>query len=76
MIFTITLLKQILEKCLSEYYGTRSPKRQMTVTEVMTLNIIRILNRTADLKTFHKSACEHYKKYFPNLTSQKTDKKT
>lgn len=57
------------KKCLSEYYGTRGPKRQMRVPEIMTLNIIRILNRTADLKTFHKLACEHYKKYFPNLTN-------
>ena len=49
------------KKNLAEYYGKRGPKRSMTVPEVMTLNIIRILDRTGDLKTFHKTACLHYR---------------
>ena len=52
---------------LSEYYGKRGPKRQMTVPEVMTLNLIRILDRTGDLKTFHRNARVHYRQYFPNI---------
>lgn len=57
------------KKNLAEYYGKRGPKRSMTVPEVMTLNIVRILDRTGDLKTFHKTACLHYRSYFPNLTN-------
>ena len=41
----------------------------MTVPEVMTLNIVRILDRTGDLKSFHKTASLHYRSYFPNLTN-------
>ena len=37
--------------------------------EVMTLNIVRIFDRTGDLKTFHKIASLHYRSYFPNLTN-------
>ena len=57
------------KKNLAEYYGKRGPRRSMTVPEVMTLNIVRILDRTGDLKTFHKTACLHYRSYFPNLTN-------
>lgn len=57
------------KKALSEYYGTRGPKRQMSVPEVMTLNLVRIIDRTGDLKTFHRNASEYYRKYFPNLTN-------
>ena len=41
------------KKCLSEYYGTRGPRRQLSVSEVMTLNLVRILDRTGDLKIFY-----------------------
>ena len=57
------------KKALSHYYGKRGPKRRMTVPEVMTLNILRIFDRTADLKTFHAHAENEYKKYFPELTN-------
>jgi len=57
------------KKNLNNYYGSRGPKRIMTVPEVMTLNLIRILDRTGDLKTFHKTAFEHYRQYFPKLTN-------
>lgn len=55
------------KKNLSEYYGKRGPKRQLSVSEVMTLNLVRILDRTGDLKTFHKNACVHYRQYFPGI---------
>lgn len=51
------------------YYGKRGPSRRMTVPEVMTLNIVRILDRIADLKTFHRNAAVNFIKYFPNLTN-------
>ena len=55
------------KKNLAEYYGKRGPRRSMTVPEVMALNIVRILDRTGDLKTFHKMASLHYRSYFPTL---------
>ena len=55
------------KKNLAEYYGKHGPKRSMTVPQLMTLNIVRILDRTGDLKSFHKIASLHYRSYFPNL---------
>lgn len=57
------------KKCLEFYYGERGPKRRMSVSDVVTLNLVRIFDRTADLKTFHKNAVEHYLSYFPTLTN-------
>ena len=54
---------------LALYYGKRGPKRRMPIADVVTLNLIRILDRTGDLKTFHKNAQTHYISYFPNLTN-------
>jgi len=36
------------------YYGKRGPKRRMPIADVVTLNLVRIFDRTADLKTFLK----------------------
>ncbi len=52
---------------LCQYYGKRGPKRKMNIPEVMTLNILRIILRVNDLKTFHKLAKQHYFSYFPDL---------
>ena len=57
------------KKNLALYYGRRGPKRRMSIADVVTLNIVRIFDRTADLKTFHKNAQAHYISYFPNLTN-------
>ena len=57
------------KKNLGFYYGKRGPERRMSVPEVVTLNLARILDRTADLKTFHKNASVNYIKFFPNLTN-------
>lgn len=57
------------KKNLELYYGKHGPSRRMTVPEIMTLNIARILDRIADLKTFHKNAAVNYIEYFPNLTN-------
>ena len=57
------------EKSLALYYGKRGPKRRMNVSEIVTLNLVRIFDRTADLKTFHRNACSHYISYFPSLTN-------
>nr|WP_255422443.1 hypothetical protein [Treponema sp. Marseille-Q3903] len=41
----------------------------MPITDAVILNLIRIFDRTGDLKTFHKNAENHYKVYFPSLTN-------
>ena len=51
------------------YYGKRGPKRRIPIADVVTLNIVRIFDRIADVKTFHKNAQEHYRHYFPTLTN-------
>lgn len=57
------------KKNLAVYYGKRGPKRRMPIADVVTLNLVRILDRTGDLKTFHKNAMSHYVSYFPSLTN-------
>ena len=52
---------------LTNYYGKRGPKRKLTVPEVMTLNIVKIMTKVMELKAFHALAKEFYKDYFPNL---------
>lgn len=48
------------KKNLSLYYGRRSPKRRMPIADIVFLNLVRIFDRTGDLKTYHKNAREHY----------------
>lgn len=43
------------KKNLSLYYGRRGLKRRMAVADVVILNIVRILDRTGDLKDTNKS---------------------
>lgn len=57
------------KKNVALYYGKRGPKRRMPIADVVTLNLVRIFHRTADLKTFHNNAQEHYRRYFPTLTN-------
>ena len=57
------------KKNLALYYGRRGPKRRMPIADVVTMNLIRIFDRTGDLKTFHKNAREHYISYFPAITN-------
>jgi len=45
----------------------RGPKKKLTLSEVVTLNLLRFYMRIQDLKTFHRVATEHYRKYFPKL---------
>ena len=65
MIYTTAILSGTVKKnvCLS-IMELGDQKRQMDVLDVMTLNIIRIFDRTGDSKTFHKSTSEYYRKYF------------
>jgi hypothetical protein len=45
----------------------RGPKKKLTLSEVVTLNLVRFTMRVQDLKTFHRIVATHYKRYFPEL---------
>ena len=49
------------------FYGKRGPKPKLSISEVVTLNIIRFYVRSADLKTFYKLAKDRYSAEFPDL---------
>jgi hypothetical protein len=43
----------------------RGRQKKLTLSEVVTLNLLRFYMRVQDLKTFHRIISEHYKRYFP-----------
>lgn len=49
------------------FYGKRGPKSKLSISEVVTLNIIRFYVRSLDLKTFHKLVLDRYSAEFPNM---------
>ena len=51
----------------TSFYGKRGPKPQLSISEVLTLNIIRFYVRSTDLKTFHKLVIDRYSDEFPNM---------
>ena len=55
--FFKSFFKTKLWKNLRHYWiNKRGPKKKLSLSEVVTLNIIRFYLRTEDLKTFHKNA--------------------
>ena len=52
---------------LNNWNGKRGPKRRLTVSQVVTLNIIRFCYRVKDLKTFHRILKVRFLKEFPTL---------
>ena len=49
------------------FYGKRGPKSKLSLSEIITLNIVRIYIRSTDLKTFHKLVKDRYSDEFPNM---------
>ena len=49
------------------FYGKRGPKPKLSLSEIITLNIVRFYIRSADLKTFHKLVIDRYSDEFPNM---------
>ena len=45
----------------------RGSKKKLTLSEVVTLNLLRVSLRVQDLKTFHRIVVTPYKRYFPDL---------
>lgn len=76
----LTLLYTIIDDFFQSFFETilwqnikcfwlnkRGPKKQLSLSEVVTLNMMRFYMRIEDLKTFHKIAVNQYKNYFPNI---------
>lgn len=66
--FFQALFRASLGKKLQHFWeNKRGPKKKLTLSEVVTLNLLRFYMRVQDLKTFHRVAGEHYRKYFPEF---------
>jgi hypothetical protein len=55
------------QEIMRYWQGKRGPKRQLSLAEVITLNILRFYYRVYDLKTFHQLARNAYTAAFPGL---------
>lgn len=51
----------------SGWNNSRGPKRNLSLTDVISLNLIRFLLNVQDLKSFHRLASSSYRSFFPNL---------
>ncbi len=49
------------------WYGKRGPKRKLSLSETVTLNVLRFSIRITDLKSFHRLAKDKYNREFPNI---------
>ena len=71
--FFVDELLKILEKTelwvkLPKWNPNKSGmKKKMSLSEVITLNIIRVLSHFKDLKAFHKNAYLYMRDYFPKM---------
>lgn len=78
--FELTLLYTIIDDFFQPLFKTklwkslkhiwvskRGPKMKLSLSEVITLNMMRFYMRIEDLKTFHKIIKNQYNNYFPNL---------
>lgn len=66
--FFQALFNSSLGKKLRHFWeNKRGPKKKLTLSEVVTLNLLRFYMRIQDLKTFHRVVAAHYKRYFPEL---------
>jgi hypothetical protein len=52
---------------LEQWNGERGPKRKLSLSEIMTLNITRFFIRVNDLKSFHRLLEVRYKDCFPGI---------
>ncbi|MGQ9617012.1 MAG: hypothetical protein ACUVWJ_11510 [Spirochaetota bacterium] len=66
--FFQSLFRSSLGKKLGHFWeNKRGPKKKLSLSEVVTLNLLRFYMKVQDLKTFHRVAGEHYRKYFPDF---------
>jgi len=55
------------QKMMESWKAKRGPQRQLDISEVLTLNILRFYYHIFDLKAFVRLAGSSYKSYFPGL---------
>lgn len=65
--FKILLKLKEGKKLFSYWYGKRGPKRNLSLSEIVTLNILRFSYRIEDLKTYHKILKQRFKDEFPEV---------
>jgi len=51
----------------TKWLGSRGPKRKVSLSEIVTLNILRFQLRINDLKSFHRLVKDRYNGEFPNI---------
>jgi hypothetical protein len=66
--FINTVMKYPVGKAImAAWTGKRGPKRQLSLAEAITLNIMRFYLRVQDLKTFYRLVRTAYAGYFPHV---------
>ena len=58
---------EIWEELLSIWQGKRGPKKKQSISETVTLNILRFTLRVKDLKTFHHLIVDRYSAEFSRI---------
>jgi hypothetical protein len=51
----------------AKWLGSRGPKKKLSLSEIVTLNILRFQLRITDLKSFHRLVKERYSEEFPSI---------
>ena len=51
----------------TSFYGKRGPKSKLSLSEIVTLNIIRFYIRSSDLKSFYRLVLDRYSLEFPHM---------
>lgn len=54
-------------KLYSKWAGSRGPVKKLSLSEVVTLNILRFQLRISDLKSFHRLVRDRFKSEFPSV---------
>lgn len=57
----------IEKKFTHVWHNRRGPKKKLSLSEVVTLNLMRFYMRVKDLKTFHRIVVWNYRGYFPDV---------
>lgn len=51
----------------SEWHNKRGPQKKLSISETVTLNVLRFQLRITDLKSFHKLVIDRYSREFPTV---------
>ena len=56
---------EIWDELLPLWQGQRGPKKMVSISETITLNILRFSLRITDLKSFHRLVVDRHAQEFP-----------